>query len=348
MAQLEMTDKRQLMVFGDNLLDDLDLTARKAVCYTMPEPWEMAPEPFRRQIDFKHDVVNTDEATLNQVAESVPESVGVCVGLGGGSSLDVAKYVAWRRSLPVILIPSILSVDACVTETAAVRREGRVRYVGKIVPENIIIDFAFLKKAPKRFNRAGAADILSIFTALFDWQLAHERTGESYDPNIAQEARALLSSLDEQAEEVGDVSSEGLRFLAEAFAIEDAFCTRFGASRPEEGSEHYFAYNLEFITKRSFLHGELVGLGIVVMASLQGRDINWVIDLLGRLRIDFRLSHLGMRPEELKECLRTLADYCQHEGLPYSIVQELASSGQDLSRLPIVTNEREGILGYVA
>ena len=52
----------------------------------------------------------------------------------------------------------------------------------------------------------------------------------------------------------------------------NALCLRVGHSGPEEGSEHYFAYAAEALTGRSFVHGEIVGLGVVLMSGLQGRD----------------------------------------------------------------------------
>jgi len=66
-----------------------------------------------------------DEAAVIALEQSVPG-----VALGGGSSLDAARCVAWRRGLLLVLVPSAVSVDACVTSSIAMSDGGRVRYVG--------------------------------------------------------------------------------------------------------------------------------------------------------------------------------------------------------------------------
>ena len=47
----------------------------------------------------------------------------------------------------------------------------------------------------------------------------------------------------------------------EAFEDISIICRRFGSSRPQEASDHTFAYNAEFQTGKHFLHGELGGVG---------------------------------------------------------------------------------------
>ena len=102
----------------------------------------------------------------------------VVVGIGGGSSVDTAKFLAWKRQCRMVLVPSIISVDAPLTDTIGVRVDKKVQYVGKIFPEELIIDYTLIGKAPKELNRAGACDIASIHTALHDWALARDHNGE--------------------------------------------------------------------------------------------------------------------------------------------------------------------------
>ena len=60
---------------------------------------------------------------------------------------------------------------------------------------------------------------------------------------------------------IRNVTPEGIRALVELFWSEVVLCYKAGSSRPEEGSEHFWAYNLEFRTGRSFAHGDLIALG---------------------------------------------------------------------------------------
>lgn len=54
----------------------------------------------------------------------------------------------------------------------------QVTYVGDRRPERLLVDYDLLERAPSLLNRAGAGDILSIFTALHDWKLASTKTEE--------------------------------------------------------------------------------------------------------------------------------------------------------------------------
>ena len=81
------------------------------------------------------------EATADDGAE-------VIVGFGGGTALDTAKYLAWKRGLPLVQIPTITSVDAGFTDAIGVRADGHVRYVGTIEPEEVVLDIDLIRSAP--------------------------------------------------------------------------------------------------------------------------------------------------------------------------------------------------------
>jgi glycerol dehydrogenase-like iron-containing ADH family enzyme len=244
------------------------------------------------------------------------------IGVGGGSVLDFAKYLAWRRELQLILIPSIVSVDACVTPSIGVRDQGRVHYVGHVKARQLLVDFNLIRAAPPRLNRAGAGDILSIHTGSFDWLLGHERAGERYDRDVALRATELVRELERNAAEISQVSDKGIRTLVELFRAENDLCESFGNSRPEEGSEHFFAYNTELGTGKQFIHGEIVCLGILLMSRLQKNEPDWVMGLLEELGVLYRPADIGLEPAELRTALATLDAFCRHEGLSHTIVGE--------------------------
>ena len=108
------------------------------------------------------------------------------IGLGGGSALDTAKYVTWKTGKPLFQIPSITSVDAAFTDAIGVRIDQRVRYIGHILPQRVVLDIDLVRSAPPRLNRSGVGDILSCHTALYDWRLALARgVGAAWDETAA-------------------------------------------------------------------------------------------------------------------------------------------------------------------
>jgi glycerol dehydrogenase-like iron-containing ADH family enzyme len=262
-------------------------------------------------------VEDMDLATLEKLDASLPPFDTV-VGVGGGSCCDTAKYLAWCRGCRMVLVPTIVSVDAPLTNMIAVRVDKAVQYVGDIFPEELLIDHTIIQQAPKELNRAGACDIASIYTALYDWKLAHERTGEAYHPDVAKLARECLEELDRNAREVYDVTPKGIDTIVDLFRREVEFCARIGASRPEEGAEHLVAYNVEHLTRRHFLHGDLVGLGIFMISRLQDNAPEWAADLIRRCGLRYTVP--DATPDEIRESLRTLSTFKDKTKLFYSVV----------------------------
>jgi glycerol-1-phosphate dehydrogenase [NAD(P)+] len=307
--------------FGRGLLAEAGLDWDDAVLLTMPDPWEVARPMLSRPPAHVHFVASMDREVIERVESELPPA-GTVVGLGGGMVLDMAKYVAWRRGIEPVLVPSIASVDACVTNTIAVRDGGRVRYVGFVVPQVVLADFDLIQSAPPHLNRAGIGDILSIHTALWDWQAAAGRGLISYDGDVARRTVALVDQLEARAEEVHAVAEDALRWLIEAYAAENALCLQVGHARPEEGSEHFFAYNVEHRTGRGYVHGELVGLGILAMARLQENEPARVERILRAAGVRFQPCDLGLSPADVEAALLTLPAYVKSEGLPYSVIDE--------------------------
>ncbi len=307
--------------FGIELLESLDFDPQRTVFATMELPWKLAEPRLRSPTLHVEFVKSMERARLDEAVSALP-SVDAVIGVGGGSALDFAKYLAWKAELRLILIPSVVSVDACVTQSIGVRDEGRVHYVGQVRPERLVVDFDLIRAAPARLNRAGAGDILSIHTGSFDWRLGHDKEGERYDPRVAERCAELLQELEWKAAEICQVSDEGIRTLVELFDAENDLCESFGNSRPEEGSEHFFAYNAELRTGKQFIHGELVCLGVLLMSRLQGNRPEWVKGLLEDLGMLYRPADIGLDPRELRDTLLTLSDFCQEEGFQYTIIRE--------------------------
>ncbi|MDI9639519.1 iron-containing alcohol dehydrogenase [Geitlerinema splendidum] len=273
------------------------------------------------------------EASEESWAALIPELRGdVIYAVGGGLSVDTAKYLSLKTGLPLICIPTALSVDAFLTWASGVRRGGSVYYIETRPPDRLIIDLAMLGRGPAFIRAAGICDVLSIATGLWDWRFAEERgqnpPATRYIPYVDLAAQAILTGSLDCADAAGRGDEEGLKQLLDCLALEVQLCNLIGHSRPEEGSEHYFAYSVENIMGKGLPHGDLVGPGILLIAALQGQDIAPLRQAL----LSCHIPLTNIPTSIIHETILTLPAFSRQHGLAYGIAHELTAA--DLERLP--------------
>jgi 6-phospho-beta-glucosidase len=307
--------------FAEKSIEDINLNEENYAVITMEIPWKQVEHRFNRLPLTSVFVDELDWYRLEALERSLPEIEAV-VGLGGGMAIDAAKYVAWHRHIPMDAVPTITSVDASVTKSIAARIRGHVTYIGYIVPRDVYVDYQVIKEAPPRLNRSGVGDILCAHVALHDWKLAFEHKGEKYDPKSVDAAQQWLDRIEEGAGDIACVNETGIRLIMEAFEDISIICRSFGSSRPQEGSDHTFAYNAEFQTGRSFLHGELVALGAYVMANLQNNNPEYLRNVFDRTGILWQPGDVGLSKVEFTNILRSLNWYQKNFGRRYTILDE--------------------------
>lgn len=300
--------------YGHNLLRDLADVLPEAVLVTMAAPYEQVRHNLPAPPAHVHFVESMERETLDRVCGSLPAKP-VVIGLGGGLVCDMAKYLAWKYKRRLILVPSVVSVDAFVTKAAAVREGRRVRYVGEAFPERLLIDFDLIRAAPAYINRCGVGDLLSIYTALWDWRFAREHYGEDYDEGIARQAHAILDRIEAAAQDLRDVTERGIRTLVEGFREEVRLCEAWTNSRPEEGSEHYLAYCLESLTGRTYLHGALVTLTVLIACRFQEQDWSRPFSIAERVGVPFRPDSIGLSRDDLASTLHAIHGFVHSERL---------------------------------
>jgi glycerol-1-phosphate dehydrogenase [NAD(P)+] len=300
-----------------DVVDVLAGLGRYTVCVNDP-PWSslagrVAP-PVRVVPAWDMDIDHLEQEAAQ------PDDAEVVVGLGGGTALDTAKFLAWRRGLPLVQVPTITSVDAGFTDAIGVRVEGKVRYIGKIEPQLVVLDLPLVRSAPKRLNRAGIGDILSCHTGLYDWRLATDAGhGHPWHEGLAGLGATLLDELEAAADEVAAVSDAGVRFLADAYRRIGAGCAWAGHSRFEEGSEHFWAYAYEHATGAHPVHGEIIAFAVCALAHVQGNDPERALDIVSRSRTRAHPADLGVGHDEFVAALVGLADYARAESLDIGV-----------------------------
>ena len=298
---------------------------RPVLLVTSPPAWNAVRDrlPGLRVTARLEPVEATTAAWDSQLA-SVKDSPGeVLYSVGGGLTADAAKYFAARLDLPLVVLPTALSVDAFLTAASGIRRGGCVEYIPTKVPENLVLDLDVIASAPAWIRAAGITDVLSIATGCWDWKFAHARgrnpSGMEFIPWVYENAQSILQGVIDCAEAAGQGDRQGLKCLYDCLAMEVQLCNQIGHARPEEGSEHYFAYCAEQFTGPGWPHGDLVGPGILLMAERQGQDIRPYQAALRACNIPLD----RIPPEAVRQTLAQLPDYCEKHGLAFGLAHTL-------------------------
>ncbi len=325
-------------IFGRGLIGELpNFVHRPYLVVTMDDLWPRFEASFDGGLAGVHLVRSLDLATLERDVANLPACASV-IGLGGGQAIDVAKFFAWSRRLPLFQVPTAMTVNAPFGHRAGLRTKGTVRYMGWAVPEAVYVDIDVIQGAPAALNRSGVGDILCYHTAHADWKLAHDlgRTESRwpYDEGLVAQARARLDSVMAGLDDIHDVTEQGIRTLMLAHRWGGATFHDSGWNpRHIEGVEHFFFYNLERLTGRHFIHGQPVGLGIYAGASLQGNQPEAMLAALHRAGVDIRPEAMGVTWDDAAEALRTLSGYVRDADLWFSVADARPVTEQFLGQV---------------
>jgi len=308
---------------------------RPALLVTSRLAWQAVQGDLRGlNVAVVLDVTEATTAHWDTLDAGRPSGCEVVYAVGGGLAADTAKYLAARHGLPLVVLPTALSVDAFITTASGIRQDGCVVYIETKVPEALILDLDTIAHAPLAVRAAGITDVLSIATGNWDWKFAHEHGRNPahmpFIPWVSEAAQAILSGALDCAEAAGRGDHDGLKALYDCLALEVQLCNQIGHSRPEEGSEHYFAYAVENVLGHGLPHGDLVGPGIVQIARLQGQDTARLEQALAECHVP-----LDRIPQPvIAETLRALPAYCAHHGLAFGIAHILGATPADAAIQP--------------
>ena len=303
---------------------------RPVALVTNQGAWDAVKDILNLPITWK---VCVQGATTNYWDALLAQMQGeVIYAVGGGLSVDTAKYLGAKKNLPVICVPTALSVDAFTAWSSGVRVNGCVEYITTKVVDKLIVDLDVIASAPPFIRAAAICDLLSIATGRWDWRFALERgknpPAQEFIPYIDTLAGAILQGTLDCAEAAGRGDKGGLRQLLDCVILETQMLNQIGHARPEEGSEHYFAYLAENFTGPGLLHANLVCPGILIFAHLQGQDIQPLKTAMRQCNIPLN----AISEKHIRETLAGLPTYCEHHSLAYGKAHTLKESDwQDVS-----------------
>jgi glycerol dehydrogenase-like iron-containing ADH family enzyme len=259
-------------------------------------------------------VESLDYGYLQHVAESLRADVELVVGLGGGRAIDAAKHIAVAKDVPVVQVPTIVSSGAIIHGYCG-RHDGRT-VVGERDDwvwadcEYVLVDYDLVLSAPRHLNTAGLGDVLCEQSGIAEWR---HSGGDTSRRAAESEALARLDGFHRRVVAdfvstlaAGQLTAGSITSIVRAIQERDGHRVLLHAAPMVD---HYFLAELEEIHDRSWIHGEVVALGALVVIWCCSGDAAGFAAALDRCLIRRRPAELGITKDMLAAGLAGLADY---------------------------------------
>ena len=307
------------VVVGHGVLDrtveaveELYLDGRPLVV-TSPTPEKLAVGRLRERFEsvgVDPAVVVIERATFSAVEDvleaAAAADAGYLIGLGGGKPIDIAKMAANERGCGFVSVPTAASHDGIVSGRGSVP-DGDTRHsVAAHPPLAVIADTELIANAPWRLTTAGCADIISNYTAVKDWQLAHRLKNVEYSEYAGALSRMTAEMLVDRSDSIKRGLEESAWVVVKALVSSGVAMSIAGSSRPASGAEHLISHQLDRLAPDTALHGHQVGVASIVTEYLHsGESGEWerVRDALAGIDAPTTAAELGIDGELFVEAM---------------------------------------------
>ena len=181
------------IVFGENAAKEFSYPKNSLVITTT------APDIYNKWLDHMgiKDYEVYDKVTPDPAIETVEainkqyegKSIGAYIGLGGGSSMDVCKYLSKLTGIPKILIPTTFGTGAEMTTYAVISFEHKKKLLQdeEFLADAAIVDPYFLPGTPFNIMRNSACDAAAQASEGYD-----SKAGNPFTQFFCKEAFDIL------------------------------------------------------------------------------------------------------------------------------------------------------------
>ena len=243
------------------------------------------------------------------------------IAAGGGKVLDSGKYIAESLNIPCITVP--LSASTCAGWTALSNiytKDGQ--FIKDVAlgscPKILVYDHKFIQTAPLRTLASGIAD------ALAKWYES-SITSSTIDDGLVQQAVQISRVLRDQLLLDGEKAFKGQyekntswRNTVEACGLTAGLVGGIGGEKCRTAAAHAIHNSItQIITPNKFLHGEIVGVGLLLQLRLEemknnnklaDQSIKQLFVLMKELNLPTTIAQLGINVFENNN-LEKIADF---------------------------------------
>ncbi len=246
---------------------------------------------------------------VERVIEAAREAeAGFLVGVGGGKPIDIAKMASDSLDMGFVSVPTAASHDGIVSGRGSVPEGDSRHSVAAEPPLAVVADTEIIADAPWELTTAGCADIISNYTAVRDWQLAHRLQNVEYSEYAGALSQMTAEMLVDNADSIKRGLEESAWVVVKALVSSGVAMSIAGSSRPASGAEHLFSHQLDRIAPGAALHGHQVGVGSILTEYLHsGESGRWknIRDALAELGAPTTAAELGIAESDVIEALTT-------------------------------------------
>ena len=181
------------IVFGENAANEFDYPKNSLIITTT------TPDIYNKWIEYMgitnyevYDKATPDPAieTIEQIQKEFEgKDISTYIGLGGGSSLDICKYLSKITGIPKILIPTTFGTGAEMTTYAVISFEHKKKLLQDeaFLADAAIVDPYFLPGTPFNIMRNSACDAAAQASEGYD-----SRIGNPFTKFFCKEAFDIL------------------------------------------------------------------------------------------------------------------------------------------------------------
>jgi len=223
---------------------------------------------------YKTSFFIADEINLETIkrCEDKGKEYDFLIGVGGGRVIDLAKITAYNLDKKFISVPTAASHDGIASSRASVPTSKGHGSLEAEPPIGIVADTVIIAKSPHRLLASGCADIISNYTAILDWELAHRIKGEPLSEYAIAMSRMTAEILVKHADCIKPHDERTAWIVTKALVSSGVAMSIAGSSRPASGGEHKFGHALTSLSPGSVYHGEACGIGAIMTMYLHGGD----------------------------------------------------------------------------
>ena len=169
------------IIFGKNSIDEFHFPSRCLVITSKGAKSRGWLDRFKLKNYYIFDKVepNPSIEIIDEIISSFGNSnFSHVIGLGGGSSLDVAKFLALKLKKLKILIPTTFGSGSEVTRISVLKVNGKKQsfHDDGLFADVAIIDSQFLENSSQDIIRNSAIDAIAQCSEAYDSKISHDYT----------------------------------------------------------------------------------------------------------------------------------------------------------------------------